>query len=69
VEVTAYYVVSEALANTAKHANTSTVHITLETAGEVLRLSVSDNGAGGAEPAGGSGLVGLKDRVEASAGH
>jgi signal transduction histidine kinase len=68
VEVTAYYVVSEALTNTAKHANASAVHISVEALDGVVRLSVRDNGIGGADPTRGSGLVGLKDRVEATGG-
>jgi len=68
VEITAYYVVSEALANAAKHANPSAVQVGVEAADGVLRLSVADDGVGGADPARGSGLVGLKDRVEAIGG-
>jgi signal transduction histidine kinase len=68
VEVTAYYVVSEALANAAKHAEATTVHIDVEETGEVIRLAVRDDGIGGADPARGSGLVGLKDRVAAIGG-
>jgi signal transduction histidine kinase len=68
VEVTAYYVVSEALANAAKHAGASAVHVDADAAGDVLRLAVRDDGLGGADPARGSGLVGLKDRVEAIGG-
>jgi GAF domain-containing protein len=68
VEVTAYYVVSEALTNTAKHANASAVHVSVEALDGVVRLSVRDNGIGGADPTRGSGLVGLKDRVEAIGG-
>jgi signal transduction histidine kinase len=68
VEVTAYYVVSEALANAAKHAEASAVHIDVEETGEVIRLTVRDDGVGGADPARGSGLVGLKDRVAAIGG-
>jgi len=68
VEVTAYYVASEALANAAKHAAASAVHVTIDAAGDVLRLAVRDDGGGGADPARGSGLVGLKDRVEAIGG-
>jgi signal transduction histidine kinase len=67
-EVTAYYVVSEALANVAKHASVSAVHVGVEAAGDVIRLAVRDNGVGAANPARGSGLVGLKDRVEAIGG-
>jgi signal transduction histidine kinase len=68
VEVAAYYVASEALTNAAKHANATAVHITLEEAGRTARLSVSDDGAGGADPARGSGLLGLEDRVAATGG-
>ena len=68
IEVTAYYVASEALTNVAKHGQASAAHVTLTaTDGNVL-LSVSDDGVGGADPAGGSGLIGLKDRVEAAGG-
>jgi len=68
IEITAYYVVSEALDNAAKHANATAVRVAVEAAGGVVRLSVSDNGAGGVEPARSSGVVGLRDRVEATGG-
>jgi signal transduction histidine kinase len=68
VEVTAYYVVSEALTNAVKHSKASCVHLTAEVVDGVLRLSVDDDGVGGADPAHGSGLVGLTDRVEAVGG-
>jgi signal transduction histidine kinase len=68
VEVAAYYLVSEALTNAAKHAHASVIHVSAETAGQILRLHIRDDGAGGADPARGSGLVGLKDRVEALGG-
>jgi signal transduction histidine kinase len=68
IEVAAYYVVSEMLTNAAKHANASSVHVGIETAGPILRVSVSDDGIGGADPSSGSGLVGLRDRVEALGG-
>ena len=68
VEVTAYYVVSEALANAAKHANASAVTVEVEASGGVLSVSVRDNGAGGADLSRGTGLIGLKDRVEAIGG-
>ncbi|GAA2580563.1 hypothetical protein GCM10010399_07890 [Dactylosporangium fulvum] len=63
VEVGAYYVVSEALTNTAKHANASLVRINLEAGDTCLRISVRDNGIGGASTDSGSGLIGLRDRV------
>ncbi|GGM77581.1 DUF4118 domain-containing protein [Dactylosporangium sucinum] len=74
VEVAAYYVVSEALTNAAKHAAASEVDIDIEfapdpaTRREQLILSVRDDGAGGADPSLGSGLAGLRDRVEAIGG-
>jgi signal transduction histidine kinase len=67
-EVAAYYVVSEALTNTAKHANAFQVDIEASARDGSLRLSIRDDGVGGADPAGGSGLVGLRDRVEALSG-
>ena len=68
VEVAAYYVVSEALTNAAKHARASAVNVKLSMAQDALRLVVTDDGAGGADPSRGSGLVGLRDRVEAAGG-
>jgi signal transduction histidine kinase len=68
VEVTAYYVVSEALTNVAKHANASRGQVSLDERNGDLRLQISDDGVGGADPSRGSGLVGLKDRIEASGG-
>jgi signal transduction histidine kinase len=68
IEVAAYYVVSEALANTAKHARASIAHVELRAADGRLQLSVSDDGVGGASNDDGSGLVGLTDRVEAVGG-
>jgi signal transduction histidine kinase len=68
VERTAYYIVSEALTNTAKHAHASVVHVAVEARDGVLGLSIRDDGCGGADPARGSGLVGLTDRVDALAG-
>jgi signal transduction histidine kinase len=64
VEVAAYYAVSEMLTNVAKHAHASVVHVSVEVVDRVVRVSVRDDGAGGADPTLGSGLVGLKDRVE-----
>ena len=68
IEVAAYYVVSEALTNATKHANASQVDVEAAARDGSLRLSIRDDGVGGAEPAGGSGLVGLRDRVEALGG-
>jgi signal transduction histidine kinase len=68
VEVAAYYVVSEALTNAAKHARASVVHVEVEARDGILRVDVRDDGLGGADPASGSGLLGLKDRAEAIGG-
>jgi signal transduction histidine kinase len=68
IEVAAYYVASEALANAMKHAQASRVEVSLATRNGRLLLSVRDDGVGGADPARGSGLVGLTDRVEALGG-
>lgn len=68
VEVAAYYVVSEALANATKHAHASVVDVDVGVADNVLRLVVSDDGAGGADMSRGSGLIGLSDRVETVGG-
>jgi signal transduction histidine kinase len=68
VEVAAYYAVSEALANAVKHARASIVHVELDAPDATLRLSIRDDGIGGADPAQGSGLTGLRDRIEAVGG-
>ena len=67
-EVAAYYVVSEALANAAKYAPDCRVRIEMAEAGSALRVTVSDDGPGGADPGRGTGLMGLADRVEALGG-
>jgi signal transduction histidine kinase len=68
VEVAAYYVVSEALTNAAKHAQASVVNVELDTQDGALQLAIRDDGLGGANPKQGSGLIGLSDRVEALGG-
>jgi signal transduction histidine kinase len=68
VEVAAYYVVAESLTNAAKHARASEVTVEVQTDGDDLRLSICDDGAGGADTRTGSGLIGLQDRVEALGG-
>jgi signal transduction histidine kinase len=68
VEVAAYYVVAEALANVAKHARASVARIDVDLRGDALHLSVHDDGVGGADPGRGSGLFGLNDRVAALGG-
>jgi signal transduction histidine kinase len=67
-EAAAYFVCSEALANIAKYAQASRASVRLETGEGVLVVEVADDGVGGADPAGGSGLRGLVDRVEALGG-
>jgi signal transduction histidine kinase len=68
VEVAAYYFVAETLTNTTKHAEASHINVTAELRDGCLRVCVQDDGVGGADPARGSGLVGLKDRIEAFGG-
>jgi len=68
IEVAAYYVVSEALTNTIKHAGASSAQLVVEQCDALLHLSIRDDGIGGADPARGSGLIGLRDRVQALGG-
>ncbi|MFC9237402.1 sensor histidine kinase [Streptomyces decoyicus] len=64
VEAVAYFVVSEALTNIAKHAREATrAEVTVTRLGEILRVVIADDGMGGADPSGGSGLKGLAQRV------
>jgi signal transduction histidine kinase len=68
VEVAAYYVVAEALTNAVKHAHPTAIWVTADVSDGCLRLVVRDDGIGGADPANGTGLTGLTDRVEALGG-
>jgi len=68
IEATAYFVVSEALANVAKHALARSARVTIQELPGRLLVQVSDDGAGGARPEGGSGLRGLADRVASVGG-
>lgn len=68
VEVAAYYVVSEALTNTIKYAGALAVDVVVEQQDWTLQVCVRDDGCGGADPRRGSGLIGLRDRVEALGG-
>jgi signal transduction histidine kinase len=68
VEVAVYYVVSEALTNAVKHARASVVHVELAASDSTVRLVVDDDGIGGADLGKGSGLVGLRDRIDALGG-
>jgi signal transduction histidine kinase len=65
IEATVYYMVSEALTNVVKHANASVVRVDLKMQDERLRVSIRDDGRGGADLGRGSGLIGLTDRVAA----
>jgi signal transduction histidine kinase len=68
IEVAAYYVVSEALTNATKHARASVVNVVVKQRDDRLHLLIRDDGVGGADPACGSGLIGLRDRAEALGG-
>jgi signal transduction histidine kinase len=68
IEVATYYIVSEAMTNAAKYAHASVVHVAVDVREQLLRVSVHDDGRGGADPDGGTGLIGLKDRAEAMGG-
>jgi signal transduction histidine kinase len=68
IEVATYYVVAEALTNAAKHAQASEVTVSARSDADNLYLVIRDDGIGGADPGKGSGLIGLKDRVEALGG-
>jgi signal transduction histidine kinase len=68
IEAAAYYVVSEALTNAVKHSHASAVRVEVDTDDGDVRIRVRDDGVGGAMPGEGSGLLGLKDRVEALGG-
>jgi signal transduction histidine kinase len=68
LQVAGYYVASEALANTAKHARASVITMRVDGCDGALTLSIRDDGIGGADPSRGSGIIGLKDRVEALGG-
>jgi serine/threonine protein kinase len=69
VEVATHYVVAEALTNAAKHAHASEITLSAGADDHNLNLAIRDNGVGGADSRNGSGLIGLKDRVEALGGH
>ena len=68
VEIAAYFVVAEALTNAAKHAKASSVDVVVDEKGSTLRVCTSDDGVGGADPRRGTGLTGLRDRIEALGG-
>jgi len=68
VEATAYYVVAEALANAQKHAGSSTIRVSVRLEREVLTVEIGDDGGGGADERAGTGLLGLRRRIEAAGG-
>jgi len=68
LEAAVYFVVAESLTNAVKHAKASEVHVQLARTREALVVEIADDGLGGADPSGGSGLRGLADRVEALGG-
>jgi signal transduction histidine kinase len=68
VEAAVYYLVAESLTNAAKHADASEARIAITQANEEVVVTIGDNGSGGADAAGGSGLRGLADRIEALGG-
>jgi PAS domain S-box-containing protein len=68
LEATAYYIVSEAMTNVAKHAAATAARVTVRRDGDVWRCEVADDGRGGADASTGTGIVGLRDRAEAAGG-
>jgi PAS domain S-box-containing protein len=68
IEATAYYIVSEAMTNVAKHAAAGHAQVHVQREGGVLRCEVSDDGRGGADASTGTGILGLRDRAEAAGG-
>jgi PAS domain S-box-containing protein len=68
LEATAYYIVSEALTNVVRHARATHATVAISRDGEFLRFEVTDDGRGGADPARGTGILGLRDRAEAAGG-
>jgi signal transduction histidine kinase len=63
-EVTAYFVIAEALTNAAKHANPTRVTVRVDVSGDRVTVQVHDDGCGGANASGGTGLLGLADRID-----
>jgi signal transduction histidine kinase len=65
VEAAAYYIIAEAITNVAKYAAAAQITVTIDQLRDCTRVEVTDDGVGGADPAAGSGLRGIADRVEA----
>ena len=68
IEATVYYIVLEALTNVARHAEATQAKVTVQLDDDVLRFEITDDGRGGADPASGTGILGLRDRAEAVGG-
>jgi PAS domain S-box-containing protein len=68
IEATAYYIVAEALTNVVRHAGAGRAQVSVRDEGDVVRCEITDDGRGGADPAGGTGILGLRDRAEAAGG-
>ena len=68
IEAAGYYIAAEAITNAAKHAQASVIDVCADAHDGALTLSISDDGVGGADPSHGSGIIGLRDRVEALGG-
>jgi signal transduction histidine kinase len=68
IEAAAYFLVSEAITNVAKHAQADAVNVDVEATMDTVVVTVADDGVGGADTSRGSGLGGLVDRVEAVGG-
>jgi signal transduction histidine kinase len=68
VEAAAYFLCVEALTNVAKYAQATATRVSIEVANQVLAVEVADNGIGGADPAKGTGLLGLQDRLDVLGG-
>ena len=68
LEATVYYIVAEALTNVTRHAGATRVRVTVAREDGVVRVEIADDGKGGAETTGGTGLIGLRDRAEAAGG-
>jgi signal transduction histidine kinase len=69
VEAAVYFVTAESLTNIAKYAEATAARVAVSVNHDIVRLEVTDDGCGGADPAGGTGIAGLRDRVEALDGH
>ncbi|HEX4981097.1 MAG TPA: sensor histidine kinase [Ilumatobacteraceae bacterium] len=69
IESAAYFIVNEALTNVARHASATRANVSIARAGDRLVVEIRDNGRGGADPTGGTGLTGIRERVTALGGN